>query len=123
MKTKLSILLTLFLVSFNSISQNNLIKKSYPLNIPLIISGTFGELRSNHFHGGLDIKTNRKEGYQVKSIYKGFIDSIKVSTDGYGKTIYVKHPNGLTSVYAHLSKFTSKSAARGANFLLAPCQI
>jgi len=108
LKTKLSILLTLFLVSFNSISQNNLIKKSYPLNIPLIISGTFGELRSNHFHGGLDIKTNRKEGYQVKSIYKGFIDRINVSTDGYGKTIYVKHPNGLTSVYAHLSKFTSK---------------
>ena len=108
MKKKFLILFILFLISFNSISQTNSLNSSPPLNIPLIISGTFGELRANHFHAGLDIKTNGKEGYQVKSFYGGYIDRIRVSTSGYGKALYIKHPNGLTSVYAHLSKFSSK---------------
>ena len=108
MKNKFLILFIIFLISFNSISQTNSLNSSSPLNIPLIISGTFGELRSNHFHAGLDIKTNGKEGYQVKSLNRGYIDRIRVSTSGYGKALYIKHPNGLTSVYAHLSKFSSK---------------
>lgn len=108
MKNKFLILFIIFLISFNSISQTNSLNSSSPLNIPLIISGTFGELRSNHFHAGLDIKTNGKEGYQVKSLTRGYIDRIRVSTSGYGKALYIKHPNGLTSVYAHLSKFSSK---------------
>ena len=108
MKNKFLILFILFLISFNSICQTNSLNSSPPLNIPLIISGTFGELRANHFHAGLDIKTNGKEGYQVKSFYGGYIDRIRVSTSGYGKALYIKHPNGLTSVYAHLSKFSSK---------------
>ena len=108
MKNKFLILFILFLISFNSICQTNSLNSSHPLNIPLIISGTFGELRANHFHAGLDIKTNGKEGYQVKSFYGGYIDRIRVSTSGYGKALYIKHPNGLTSVYAHLSKFSSK---------------
>ena len=108
MKNKFLILFILFLISFNSISQTNSLNSSPPLNIPLIISGTFGELRANHFHAGLDIKTNGKEGYQVKSFYEGYVDRIRVGTSGYGKALYIKHPNGLTSVYAHLSKFSSK---------------
>ena len=69
MKNKFLILFIIFLISFNSISQTNSLNSSSPLNIPLIISGTFGELRSNHFHAGLDIKTNGKEGYdEVKAI-------------------------------------------------------
>jgi len=108
LKNKFLILFILFLISFNSICQTNSLNSSHPLNIPLIISGTFGELRANHFHAGLDIKTNGKEGYQVKSFYGGYIDRIRVSTSGYGKALYIKHPNGLTSVYAHLSKFSSK---------------
>ena len=108
MKNKFLILFILFLISFNSISQTNSLNSSPPLNIPLIISGTFGELRANHFHAGLDIKTNGKVGYQVKSFYGGYVDRIRVSTSGYGKALYIKHPNGLTSVYAHLSKFSSK---------------
>ena len=108
MKNKFLILFILFLISFNSICQTNSLNSSHPLNIPLIISGTFGELRANHFHAGLDIKTNGKEGYQVKSFYGGYVDRIRVSTSGYGKALYIKHPNGLTSVYAHLSKFSSK---------------
>ena len=108
MKNKFLILLIIFLISFNSICQTNSLNNSPPLNIPLIISGTFGELRSNHFHAGLDIKTNGKEGYQVKSFNLGYVDRIRISTSGYGKALYIKHPNGLTSVYAHLSKFSSK---------------
>tara|TARA_B100001996_G_scaffold344145_1_gene299721 strand:+ start:886 stop:2559 length:1674 start_codon:yes stop_codon:yes gene_type:complete len=108
LKNKFLILFILFLISFNSISQTNSLNSSPPLNIPLIISGTFGELRANHFHAGLDIKTNGKVGYQVKSFYGGYVDRIRVSTSGYGKALYIKHPNGLTSVYAHLSKFSSK---------------
>ncbi len=108
MKNKFLILFILFLISFNSICQTNSLNSSPPLNIPLIISGTFGELRANHFHAGLDIKTNGKEGYQVKSFYGGYVDRIRVKTSGYGKALYIKHPNGLTSVYAHLSKFSSK---------------
>lgn len=79
-----------------------------PLSIPLILSGTFGELRSNHFHTGIDIKTGGKEGLSVKSIYNGYISRVSVSPSGYGKAIYIVHPNGLTSVYAHLQKFSSK---------------
>jgi len=76
-----------------------------PLKIPIILSGSFGELRNNHFHSGLDIKTQGKEGLEVISVADGYVSRIKISQFGYGKSIYVTHPNGFTSVYAHLSKF------------------
>jgi len=76
-----------------------------PLDIPIVVSGTFGELRSNHFHAGLDIKTQRKNGLNVYAAADGYISRIKVALWGYGKVIYVTHPNGYTTVYAHLSKF------------------
>lgn len=76
-----------------------------PLEIPLILAGTFGELRSNHFHSGIDIKTQRRQGLPVLAIADGTITRIKVSQWGYGKVLYVAHPNGYTSVYAHLQKF------------------
>ncbi len=79
-----------------------------PLDIPLILAGTFGELRSNHFHSGLDIKTQSREGLSVKSIGPGTVTRIKISHWGYGKVIYIAHPNGYTSVYAHLQKFAPK---------------
>lgn len=76
-----------------------------PLKIPLSLSSNFGELRANHFHMGLDFKTNGKIGYNLYSIEDGFISRIKVSPYGYGKVIYIDHPNGVTSVYAHCSEF------------------
>ena len=79
-----------------------------PLDIPLELSGTFGELRSNHFHAGLDIKTQGKVGFKVFAVADGYISRIKVQQYGYGKTIYITHPNGYTSVYGHLSKFNTK---------------
>ncbi len=76
-----------------------------PLDIPLILSGTFGELRSNHFHAGIDIKTQRRQGLPVYAIADGTVSRIKISHWGYGKALYIAHPDGHTSVYAHLQKF------------------
>lgn len=82
-----------------------------PLNIPLVLAGNFAELRSNHFHTGLDIKTNHKQGYRIYAIDSGFVSRINISHWGYGKAIYVTHPNGYTSVYAHLRNFPEKVEA------------
>ena len=100
---------SLFLVfSLFSGAQNNYPQDyfSNPLEIPLILSGTFAELRSNHFHSGIDIKTQQRTGLKVKASASGFVSRIKVSHYGYGKALYITHPNGYTSVYAHLSKFS-----------------
>jgi murein DD-endopeptidase MepM/ murein hydrolase activator NlpD len=79
-----------------------------PLKIPLVLSGTFGELRSNHFHAGLDIKTQKVEGLNVFASADGYVSRINVSLWGYGKAIYITHPNGYTTVYGHLKKFSPK---------------
>ena len=79
-----------------------------PIDLPLNLSGTFGEFRSSHFHYGLDITTNKKSGYEVYSVDSGSIIRIRVSTSGYGKAVYIDHSNGLTSVYAHLKEFSPK---------------
>ena len=82
-----------------------------PLDIPIQLSGTFGELRNNHFHAGLDIRTQGRQGLEVKSVLPGKIKRIRVSTSGYGKALYVQHFDGTTSVYAHLKKFAPKIEA------------
>ena len=79
-----------------------------PLDIPLLLSGNFGELRGSHFHAGLDIKTQGLQGFPVKSILAGSIRRIRVTVTGYGKALYIDHANGTTSVYAHLQKFAPK---------------
>lgn len=86
-----------------------------PLDIPLKLSGTFGEFRPTHFHAGLDIKTQGKEGFKVSSIKAGSVRRIKVATTGYGKCLYIQHADGTTSVYAHLKNSLLKS-----NLLLRP---
>lgn len=82
-----------------------------PLDIPINLSGTFGELRPNHFHSGLDIRTNNIEGLPVYASADGIIIRIKVSAFGYGKALYIAHPNGYTTVYGHLQKFSDKIEA------------
>jgi hypothetical protein len=79
-----------------------------PIGIPIVLSGTFAELRSNHFHSGLDIKTNAKPGYRVYAAADGHISRIKVSPTGFGNALYVRHPNGFTTVYAHLQSFSAE---------------
>ncbi|MFT5249656.1 MAG: hypothetical protein ACI93P_001383 [bacterium] len=76
-----------------------------PIEIPLILSGSFGELRNNHFHSGIDIKTQQREGIPIYAPANGFVSRVKVSHFGYGKALYIKHPNGYTTVYAHLKKY------------------
>lgn len=76
-----------------------------PLDIPLVLSGTFAELRSNHFHSGLDIKTQQRTGLNIYATADGYISRIKISHYGYGKALYIIHPNGYTTVYAHLKSF------------------
>ena len=99
-------LLTIFIL-FNSIiySQNS---GDYPLDIPIILSGTFGELRPNHFHAGIDIKTKGTEGFKVFSIGSGYVSRIQITHGGFGKALYIKHDNGQTSVYAHLKKYSPR---------------
>lgn len=76
-----------------------------PINIPLFLSGSFGELRSNHFHSGIDIKTQGVSGHRVYASAEGYVSRIKVEAAGYGNTLYITHPAGYTTVYAHLEKF------------------
>ncbi len=73
-----------------------------PLEIPLQLSGNFGELRPNHIHSGFDFKTQKVEGLNVLAAADGYISRIKISHGGYGKAIYITHPNGYTTVYGHL---------------------
>lgn len=78
-----------------------------PLDIPLYLAGTFGELRTNHFHAGIDIKTKGIEGLKVYAVAGGYVSRVKVSLGGYGNAIYITHPNGYVSVYGHLKQFNS----------------
>ncbi len=98
----------LFLLGYsNVLFSQNIHPTDYfrsPLDIPMQLSGNFGELRPNHFHAGFDLKTNKMEGLKVYAIADGYISRIKISTSGYGKCIYITHPNGYVSVYGHLQK-------------------
>lgn len=76
-----------------------------PVDIPILLSGNFGELRGTHFHSGIDIKTQGEIGKKILAIEKGYVSRVKIKSGGYGHAIYIKHPNGYTSVYGHLSSF------------------
>jgi hypothetical protein len=76
-----------------------------PVDTNISLAGNFGEIRPNHFHAGFDIKTNGKEGMPVYAVADGYISRIKVSPYGYGKALYIRHPNGYTSVYGHLRNY------------------
>ena len=80
----------------------------YPVKIPIYLSATFGELRNNAFHAGVDIKTNGKTGYRVYAVADGYVSRIGVSPYGYGNVVYVTHNDGFMSVYAHLDSFNDK---------------
>lgn len=76
-----------------------------PVKIPISLSATFAELRSNAFHAGVDIRTQGVEGKEVFAVADGYVSRIGVSPYGYGKVLYITHNDGFTSVYAHMSKF------------------
>jgi hypothetical protein len=105
MKKILSVLLLIY--AFNLNAQNTY---RSPIDIPLILSANFGELRPNHFHSGIDLKTQGVINKPVYSIADGYVSRISVSPSGYGLAIYVMHTNGQTSVYGHIAKFAPKIA-------------
>lgn len=76
-----------------------------PLDIPIFLAGNFGECRPGHFHSGIDIKTQGKENEQVHAAADGYISRIKMEKGGFGHALYITHPNGYTTLYAHLNDF------------------
>ncbi len=82
-----------------------------PVDHDIKLTGNFMELRSNHFHAGIDIKSsNGQPGDIIRSVHNGHISRIKIQGGGYGNALYIDHPNGYTSVYAHLNKFSDEVA-------------
>ena len=104
MRTK--ILIILLLLSGYLFSQTETFPKyPNPVKIPVYLSATFAEIRTNAFHAGVDIRTQGVEGKEVFAVADGYVSRIGVSPYGYGKVLYITHNDGFTSVYAHLSKF------------------
>ena len=104
-------LLFCLLLIINVLAAQN--KSSYPVypdpvKIPIYLSATFGELRNNAFHAGVDIKTGGEIGKKVYAVADGYVSRIGVSPYGYGNAVYITHNDGYTSVYAHLEKFNDK---------------
>lgn len=83
-----------------------------PVDVPMTIVGNFGEPRKSHFHMGLDFRTNAEENHKIFAAADGYISRINVSGTGYGKALYVTHPNGFVTVYAHLNEFSPAIQAR-----------
>lgn len=108
--TKKYLLITLLLLSFSNVFSYDYPKWNFrfPLDIEAKVSGSYGEIRSNHFHSGVDLTTLGKTGLPVYAIDDGYVSRIGVSPVGFGKAIYIDHPNGYTSVYAHLESFSQK---------------
>ena len=107
MKVKI---LIIFLLLFNFLHSQTESFPQYPnpVKIPVYLSATFAEIRTNAFHAGVDIRTQGVEGKEVFAVADGYVSRIGVSPYGYGKVLYITHDDGFTSVYAHLSKFNKK---------------
>jgi hypothetical protein len=75
-----------------------------PVDFPIQLAGGFGDIRKNHFHSGIDVRTGGEEGKPVYAIADGYVSRINISSGGFGKAIYITHPNGFTSLYGHLKK-------------------
>ena len=107
MRALLTVICLLFLFAINTYaiknSGDNSIKS--PLNPPYYFAGNFGELRPNHFHAGLDFRTQGKIGLPVYAVKDGYISKIGVSPTGYGNVLYMNHSDGTTTLYGHLLKF------------------
>jgi murein DD-endopeptidase MepM/ murein hydrolase activator NlpD len=110
------ILLLLFGLTHTASAQQLFSENKYPLvdfRPPLDISpaslaGSFGELRASHFHSGIDMRTNQRQGYPVYAIADGYVSRIRIQNTGFGNALYINHPNGYTSVYGHLQRYNAK---------------
>jgi hypothetical protein len=111
MKNAIAIMLSLMSMPLCAIAQRPA-KPAYPqnyfrnpLDIPIFLAGNFGECRPGHFHSGVDIKTLAEENKAVHAAAEGYISRIKMEKGGFGHGLYITHPNGYTTLYAHLNKF------------------
>ena len=82
-----------------------------PLDIPITLAANFGELRPNHYHMGLDIRTQHRENLPVFAAADGYVARVEIEPAGFGQAIYIRHPNGYTTVYGHLNQFFPALAA------------
>lgn len=108
MLLRTGLILPFLFFSLFLIAQNQNYPKGYfrnPLNIPIQLVANFGELRANHWHMGLDIRTQQRENLPVHAAADGYIAKIKIEPGGFGRAIYINHPNGYTTLYAHLNNF------------------
>ena len=113
MKTRfLFPLLLMFLPLFPVKAQHQYPKNYFrsPINFPVILAGSFGEIRKNHFHSGIDIRTEGVQGKPVYAISDGYVSRINVSPGGFGKALYITYPNGYTSLYGHLRGYAGAIA-------------
>ncbi len=111
MRTLFTASLLLFFTSFFSMAQSrHRVDWDYhfPLDMKPAVSGSFGEIRSNHFHSGLDLATQGRTGWPVYAADDGFVSRVAVSPVGFGRAIYIDHPSGYTTVYGHLERFNPK---------------
>ncbi len=104
------ILFLLLISSVNSFAQQRSFGYDFnyfrsPMEIPLQLTANFGELRPNHWHMGLDIRTQQKENLPIYAAADGYVAKIFIHPQSYGRAIYINHPNGLTTLYAHLNDF------------------
>ncbi len=96
----------IFTISLSAQKNSHSWDYHFPMNLEPKVSGSFGEIRNNHFHSGLDITTQGKTGLPVFAADDGFVSRIAVSPSGFGKALYIDHPSGFTTVYAHLESFS-----------------
>lgn len=111
MKTLLKLMVAFCLITTIIIHAQNNYPQNYfrnPLNIPMQLAANFGAVRTNHFHMGLDLRTNSQENLSVLAAAEGYVSRVKVERYGFGNAVYITHPNGYTTVYAHLNKYYDK---------------
>ncbi len=113
MKHRLAILVILMLLPFFLVRAQHQYPKDYfrsPVDFHVSLAGSFGEIRKNHFHSGIDIRTEGVQGKPVYAIADGYVSRINVSAGGFGKALYITHPNGYTSLYGHLKGYAGSIA-------------
>ena len=113
-KIRLTILFLLLIVPGLFTMAQKQYPKDYfrsPVNFPVSLAGSFGEIRKNHFHSGIDIRTEGVQGKPVYAIADGYVSRVNISPGGFGKALYVAHPNGYTSLYGHLRNYAGVIAS------------
>lgn len=102
------LLAVFFSVPVLSFAQSNALGFIFPLDRNPVVTGNYAELRPNHFHAGLDFSTDPVANLPIKSVADGYVSRIKISSGGYGRVVYITHPNGYVTVYAHQKNYAAK---------------